>query len=676
VAGNGWIHNNLGNPYVNENSANYYYTNFINIKYCYAIEYHPLYIAADSFSIISLYDKNYEFILSVSDAIEINYTSTISKPTYIDATHKINMTAFPEACYARFSFYSNNVDEKYLKVYKINIVNILASQISKYCKSPISIYNLGKWSRGRINNNGIITNTDRSALYTPSYTKVLSGTKIIYTGNKAGIPNYNIDEDDLFVAWVIIYDKNLDYKKRVVLHSSNSDEYDGTYICEDDYNIRFMISTRSSGGNVIYIGNTIRWSSLFSVEFEQPISGNTQEVALSNQIMALKWDTAQNSGVQNAILTAYQYTDCKWVPVADMPGIKSINGVYEYVPFYYGCRQKGIPYSRRQTSDMQVGMEINFDTFITAAMNPNSVLYTNNDYNASTKTATHYGIVCSKMVQACWGYPLIYPSQKIYDMPGVTLIANAGNFDENDIQLADGLIAPDIHSTIITGILRDYNNNVKAIEVSEAITPVCIRRVYTINEFFDRFAEYNLYRYDNINNAKYNKAKYIDLDDGYEGYKDIPIGIRAGSYINFKKNTSHIADIDNSKWRKVHYIVDGNDTEINISSNELSLDTSKVGYIEAYPEDANGNKGNSSYYYVYNYTENHTVSGNSITINFTVTEGSIPWYLQWTSAVNYPIIIMDASSNSITATIPNNTTKFRLSFKTDYGVWHTSFINI
>ena len=395
----------------------------------------------------------------------------------------------------------------------------------------------------------------------------------------------------------------------------------------------------------------------------------------SASVSALVPDVPQSEGVQNAILTARQFTDIEWTPVADMPGIyrdPKTNAI-SYKTHKKGCRQKGIPYGSGINYGRRVGYAISFDAFATAVFNPNSVLYTENTYSDGGKMAAYYGVACSKLVQACWGAPELYDSQVIYNMPGLTKIADAGNYTVDDIQLGDGIINPSVHCTICTGIFRDTKGNVQAIEISEAVMPTCRRLVWSVNEFYDHFDTYQLYRYTLIDNATYKKAKYVDVDDGITGEKDLPIAIRRGSYINVSSTDSNhpvYADVDNTRWTTLHDIVNGEDVTKAISSSEIIMPRSRTGYHEVYPTDANGNRGNSSYYFSYAILVSGTVSEGSVTVTW---ESNMEAYaIAFRSYYEY----IEEDTGTVTAEIPSGATTCRILFRSDYGTVESSTISL
>lgn len=411
-------------------------------------------------------------------------------------------------------------------------------------------------------------------------------------------------------------------------------------------------------------------------DYAESIVGKLNAIGSELSPMAIIHAVPQSEGVQNAILTARQFTDILWTPVDNMPGLLYNGSTYEYKTHKKGCRQKGIPYGSGLNYNQLVGDSICFDTFATAVKFPGSMLYTNNMYTEGSKKASYYGVACSKLVQACWGAPELVDSQQIYNLPGIEKIANAGEYTFDDIQLGDGVINPNEHCTIVTDILKSaVTKEIVAIEISEAVTPTCRRLIWSKGEFEKHFGSYDLYRYSYIDNAKYHKAKYIDLDDGYEGVNDIPIAIRRGSFINILTTTSlsKKADVDNTKWTTLHDVVNGVEQTFSISSSSMDVPINRTGYHEVYPTDANENRGNSSFYFVYDLSVSGAVSDGSVTVTYSITEGAKPWAIVFNQ---YHYTFLTEDTGTITKEIPTGMTSCYILFKSDYGTIKSSNISL
>lgn len=550
-------------------------------------------------------------------------------------------------------------------------------------KKSIKVSGL-KWENGFYNALGVYYNdptlvaVQRSITSDPIYVPV--GTKIGFSGVKAksGVS---------FVVWVIELDDSDQFVKRTPIFSPNVD----AFVVTKNPKIRFgyaLFNAPESEGMRIWPTD----GRLFNVTETTPAGVASDEI----NVGLLRSERITSAGVQNAVLNARQFTDIRWTPLANMPGIlrnESVTPVtYDYTPFTAGVRQTGIPYSRQDVNGRQVAMNIGFSAFLTACLNPNSYLYTKNEYDASLKRATYYGVVCSKMVQAAWGLPEIFNSQefdnlvevevgdsveyRVKGIPSIKRIAAPGQWDENDVQIGDGVLDPDKHCTLCTDILRDANGVVRAIEISEAITPSCVRRTWAIKDFFDHFASYGLYRYDGIDSVKYHKNPYIDLEDGFTGVTDLPIGIREGSFVNIQRvydPGTMSADIEPGRWIRLHIVHDGQSSSVDIGSEAttVSLPIANTGHYDVYPEDANGNFGNTSSYFVYAVTnETYSKDGSALSVDYRNHANGDAKYLVFynNDSTRHSLVNLD-NSGTVETQIPTGMTKCRIYYESEYGIF-------
>lgn len=524
------------------------------------------------------------------------------------------------------------------------------------------------WENGFYNVNGDYYNDPSIAAVQRSITsnriKVPVGTKISFTGEEMKNGSY-------FVAWVIELDADYHFVRRTPFF--NSDEHHP--VVTKSPNVRFSYSHPSNEMLNVSISEGL----LFDVDEETPASQKINAIEsldFTGQSL-LRSRRITSAGVQNTVLNARQFTDIRWTPIVDMPGIKynSASGEYEKSPFIAGVRQKGIPYSRQDTTGRQVAMNIGFSAFATACMNPNSKLYTVDSDRLDLKRVTYFGVVCSKMVQAAWGLPEIFNSEEIENLPGLTKIADPHQWDENDIQIGDGVLNPTVHCTICTDILVDADGVVRAIEISEAVTPSCVRRVWAVDDFFDHFGSYGLYRYDGIDSVKYRKNPYIDIEDGFTGATDLPIGIREGSFVNIQRvhNPGIMsADIDPGRWVRFHVVHDGQSSSVDIGSEDTTvpLPIANTGHYDVYPEDANGNFGNASSYYVYTViSENYSKNGNMLSVDYSAT-GEAKFLVFYDNGHTKHSLVNLDNSGTVETQIPTGMTKCKIGYESEYGIFY------
>ena len=202
--------------------------------------------------------------------------------------------------------------------------------------------------------------------------------------------------------------------------------------------------------------------------------------------------------MNNAIKRARQLTDIRWEPLVDVPrycllkGDSSGQSDFHYLDFCKAGRAyTGIPYSGSGEPDrntkminpqtfcgrwgyykFHVGIDVDFETFVTAARYPGSIFGERAGQTEPDFDSSPYGTYCSALV----GYSLGYRQP----LPKVVEFCDSENFvpvsdslpalPPEELRLCDILICGAFHVAIITDILHDDEGKVSFIEVSEATT--------------------------------------------------------------------------------------------------------------------------------------------------------------------------------------------------------------
>ena len=260
----------------------------------------------------------------------------------------------------------------------------------------------------------------------------------------------------------------------------------------------------------------------------------------------LIYDTPKSQGVKNVIKRARQLLDLKWTPKGEF-------GLTAPVRYFKPTRDGrehtgqeyivGAPYSSARVEDKFIGLDISIDTFMTALDNPASVVYTR-DLSDFDEPAFHptiknafmfYGNVCSSFVNYSLGLPMHRSTHEMCIAP---------EFTKNEDQTAQGLMIGDAlvssrpdgttggHLRIVTGIGRDGDGNVRAVEISEGVQPVTKSKWYTAGEYnatVTGTAKYQSFRYKYIDSVEYAPARY-ELGDIYN--PDLKLDF--GDYSNYR----------------------------------------------------------------------------------------------------------------------------------------------
>ena len=376
------------------------------------------------------------------------------------------------------------------------------------------------------------------------------------------------------VFGICFYDKN----SRAIKQSATNGLCNGTE--RDAQTIEVFVPE-----NARYFRTTY-WADSMISEYSIPTAFNYSFTPGNNKDDAITHETPSSKGLQNAVRRARQITDIKWSPLVDIPRYCTANAMYYHqtdVHFLDWCKSgkeyKGIPYSGSGHVDghygtmddgvagqwgyyqMFVGLDIDFETFITAARYPNSIMGTKQDQQAYNFDSSPYGDVCSALVsyalgiqQPIWGITNFCTSRKGADL--FRYIGDVSTVNADDIKLGDVIHEP-THISIITDITRDTNGTVTAIEVSEAVTTgktnkdapiggqlggLCIRKVWSIEHFRDWFRAFKVYRYNMFTELNYTKSPYVDT--GNEGDWIPPVDLPCIPYLGNKARykTGHIVN--------------------------------------------------------------------------------------------------------------------------------------
>lgn len=245
-------------------------------------------------------------------------------------------------------------------------------------------------------------------------------------------------------------------------------------------------------------------------------------------------------GAINAVKKAYQLTDISFTPLHP---IAFNTGVYQENETY-----KGMIYSSVKEIGTYVGSRVSFHTFMTAIQNPRSKIYTDrideSPYNG-TNCRAYYGTVCSGLVS--YALDVSYGS---YDF------VVSGDMEELDYSDFDGFHIADVlwrsdHVALITDVIRNQDDSVVSIEISEAVQSGCERytvsRASFLNSYFRKFKK--VFRY-----------KYLERNTNYTSFPEfVPVFDEEG--VPFKYNDDICAD----KGDRSCYFV-GEDVILNLLS--------------------------------------------------------------------------------------------------------------
>jgi hypothetical protein len=173
---------------------------------------------------------------------------------------------------------------------------------------------------------------------------------------------------------------------------------------------------------------------------------------------------------ERAAAHARLLSQVKWSPVADtLPNRKG--GFFEK-----GREYTGVPYSSVRSEGRYIGFDIALRTFLAAAENPHSVLYTENFAGKVDNAAAYYGSVCSAYTSYALGCGFPEVSRR-YGPPVGTGIIIVQPQSAEAAQVGDVIYTPHAtetsgsHVEIVTAVERDKAGRVTSIRVEESRPP-------------------------------------------------------------------------------------------------------------------------------------------------------------------------------------------------------------
>lgn len=222
-------------------------------------------------------------------------------------------------------------------------------------------------------------------------------------------------------------------------------------------------------------------------------------------------------GRLNAVKKAYQLTDLEFKPLNN---IGQRSGYFKA-----GKTYKGVMYSSVKELGTYVGSNVSIHTLMTAINNPRSKIYTEDisqpPYHG-TNCRSYYGTVCSGLVSYALG--INYGS---YDFPESDLMKEVDSCPDS-IQVAD-ILWKSGHVALITDVVKDENDQVSELEISECIGVGC-KRYYISMEQFTQLMSTNfkkVYRYTEI----YKNTSYTPCPEFVAVLEENPVTFTYNEYI-------------------------------------------------------------------------------------------------------------------------------------------------
>ena len=183
-----------------------------------------------------------------------------------------------------------------------------------------------------------------------------------------------------------------------------------------------------------------------------------------------------------------------WTPLSKVPDGSSSSADVNTYFCLPGHLMQNMPYSDLGFTRKFVPANVSIRTFLTAAKNKRSLLYTENlfngtsgyglSYTGASRCGSYYGCACNAFTAWVMGMKTIYISS-FYGSNAVPGLSTVSNPSADNVQPLD-LIWNQGHISIISDIFKDDYGKVKYIVWAEMTTPYCKRTIYTPEKFMAR----------------------------------------------------------------------------------------------------------------------------------------------------------------------------------------------
>ncbi|NLT71880.1 MAG: hypothetical protein GXX91_14490 [Verrucomicrobiaceae bacterium] len=197
------------------------------------------------------------------------------------------------------------------------------------------------------------------------------------------------------------------------------------------------------------------------------VCARTEALAQSGEPPLQPWQ-------ERAAELAHILSQVKWTPVAET--LSNREGGF----FEKGREYTGVPYSSVRSEGRYIGFDIALRTFLAAAENPRSVLYTESLKDRVPNAAAYYGSVCSAYTSYALGCALPEVSCR-YGPPVGRGVVRVEAQSARTARVGDVIYTPPAtgnpgsHVEMVTAVTRDATGRVVSVRVEENWPPTTLR---------------------------------------------------------------------------------------------------------------------------------------------------------------------------------------------------------
>ena len=376
---------------------------------------------------------------------------------------------------------------------------------------------------------------------------------------------------------------------------------------------------------------------------------------------------------EDALRRARQLSDFKWTPIRDVPSYTRTEG---NIIFRAGEELTGLPYSSVEREDRFITENVSFESFLSSIPNPYSKLYQvgHGEYGTA-----NFGVVCNGFVRYALGIQRRVGTKCFMSIPGMNTVAKREEYTVDDIELLDVLYAYGSgknHVILITDILRNEAGKIVQLELSEATRPLCVRRLYSVEKFYEIAKPYDLCRYAYIENIpRLDEAEDDMLWNSHIEKVTPRITVDNGNRSNYLEGDEVLLSVSSDKSDVVElFCGDELHSSRQVGASAIiSLELKRGYYTARLKED-----GSEVHFCVNKASVEHSVDNNIITVSADPCDrDSEIVYMDFrckggrmAPMVSYEELSdEEKQSGRFSRVIPENAENFKVYYKNKYGIW-------
>ena len=410
-------------------------------------------------------------------------------------------------------------------------------------------------------------------------------------------------------------------------------------------------------------------------------------------------DPVDTQGILNVVKRTHQLTDIEYTLVADLPAQEDTYQADGY-KILAGTICTGMKYSSVRVEQLYVPQAVSFKTFMTAAMNPNSYLYTRQSSVPNSKT--YYGAVCSTFVAYAYGIDSVIPTTiSFVNYPGFAPLPEYMQ-NPNSLKIGCMLNHAGSHIAIVTDVIRDFSGKILLIETADAWHPFMRRRMLTPEqiqtEYFDN--GFVAYKYEYIDAVPYTPSPWVAVDDEEQTSPSANgnLAPRRGEDANWRASEDVEIDVTDAGTYTSYVVTERNTNAViemhSIPSNLITVTGLSAGQYAVYLTDGTNNS-DSVAFNVMDTTETYeTIEDGVVRVSYQTDLGT-PSAILWCNnnptcydrrAVRYYHVLTDSEIADGQATVnkppideleyqdeeyeaPNGVWEMRVMYKTEFGLY-------